>query len=158
MAFLMSINDCLSRFLWGGSIRLRGVTILLDKNSYEQRDTLKARVIADTPGANVLFTQEASGEILRRDIITINEQSKEISIPIEKKHVPNFFLAAALVQDYEVYQAQAEVFVRRRELLSEHHARRPDTPTDINDDASTRKGGPVKSCVRTCIRTWKHLQ
>ncbi|RYG65802.1 hypothetical protein EON80_16650, partial [bacterium] len=101
-----------------GAIRLRGVTILLDKNSYEQGDTLKARVIADKPGANILFTQEASGEILRRDIITIDAQSKEISIPIEKKHVPNFFLAAALVQDYEVYQAQAEVFVPpTRQLL-----------------------------------------
>jgi uncharacterized protein YfaS (alpha-2-macroglobulin family) len=102
-----------------GAIRLRGVTILLDKRSYEEGENLKARIIADKPGANVLLTQEASGEILRRDVITITEQSKEISIPIEKKHVPNFFLAAALVQDFEVYQAQTEVFVPpTRQLLN----------------------------------------
>ena len=94
-----------------GAIRLRGVTILLDKKSYEEGETLRARIIADQPGANVLLTQEASGEILRRDVIQIDAQSKEVQIPIEKKHVPNFFLAAALVQDFEVYQAQAEVFV-----------------------------------------------
>jgi uncharacterized protein YfaS (alpha-2-macroglobulin family) len=102
-----------------GAIRLRGVTILLDKNSYEQGDTLKARIIADKPGANVLLTQEAAGEILRRDVVAIDQQSKEVSIPIEKKHVPNFFIAAALIQDFEVYQAQAEVFVPpTRQLLN----------------------------------------
>ncbi|PQV64468.1 hypothetical protein B1R32_105150 [Abditibacterium utsteinense] len=94
-----------------GAIRLRGVTILLDKKSYEEGDTLRARIIADKPGAHVLLTQEASGEILRRDVLQIDAQSKEVDIPIEKKHVPNFFLAAALVQDFEVYQAQTEVFV-----------------------------------------------
>ncbi len=101
-----------------GAIRLRGVTILLDKRSYEEGETLKARIVADKPGAHVLLTQEASGEILRRDVIAIDAQSKEISIPIEKKHVPNFFLAAALIQDFEVYQAQTEVFVPpTRQLL-----------------------------------------
>ncbi len=102
-----------------GSIRLRGVTILLDKKSYEQGDTLRARLVADKPGANVLLTQEASGDILRRDVIHIDAQSKEIEIPIQKKHVPNFFLAAALIQDFEVYQAQTEVFVPpTRQLLN----------------------------------------
>lgn len=101
-----------------GAIRLRGVTILLDKRSYEEGDTLKARLVADKPGATVLFTQEAFGEVLRRDVLKIEGQSREVSIPIEKKHVPNFFLAAALVQDFEVYQAQTEVFVPpTRQLL-----------------------------------------
>ncbi|HEX9995866.1 MAG TPA: MG2 domain-containing protein [Abditibacterium sp.] len=100
------------------AIRLRGVTILLDKKSYEEGDTLKAAIIADQPGANVLLTQEASGEILRRDVVRIDGKSKQIEIPIDKKHVPNFFLAAALVQDFEVYQAQTEVFVPpTRQLL-----------------------------------------
>ncbi|HEX8463560.1 MAG TPA: alpha-2-macroglobulin family protein, partial [Abditibacterium sp.] len=94
-------------------------TILLDKKSYEEGETLRARLIADKPGATVLFTQETMGDILRRDVIKIDAQSKEISIPIEKKHVPNFFLAAALVQDFEVYQAQTEVFVPpTRQLLN----------------------------------------
>ena len=94
-----------------GVIRLRGATILLDKKSYEEGETLKARIVVDKPGAHVLLTQEASGDILRRDVFFVEGQSREISIPIEKKHVPNFFLAAALVQDFEVYQAQTEVFV-----------------------------------------------
>ena len=94
-----------------GAVRLRGVTILLDKESYAEGETLKARLVADKPGATVLLTQEVGNEILRRDAFKIEGQSREVSIPIDKSKVPNFFLAAALVQDYQVYQAQAEVFV-----------------------------------------------
>ena len=102
-----------------GAIRLRGVTILLDKETYAQGDTIRARLVADQPGATVLLTQEADNEILRRDVYKIDGQSREIDIPVEKKHVPNFYLAAALVQDYEVFQAQTEVFVPPvRQLLN----------------------------------------
>ena len=94
-----------------GAVRLRGVTILLDKESYAEGETLKARLVADKPGATVLLTQEVGSEILRRDVVKIDGQSREIAIPIDKARVPNFFLSAALVQDYEVYQAQTEVFV-----------------------------------------------
>ena len=102
-----------------GAVRLRGVTILLDKESYAEGDTLKARLVADKPGATVLLTQEVGSEILRRDVYKIDGQSREIAIPIDKSKVPNFFLSAALVQDYEVYQAQTEVFVPPvRQLLN----------------------------------------
>ena len=102
-----------------GAVRLRGVTILLDKESYAEGDTLKARLVADKPGATVLLTQEVGSEILRRDVYKIDGQSREVSIPIDKSKVPNFFLSAALVQDYEVYQAQTEVFVPPvRQLLN----------------------------------------
>ncbi len=102
-----------------GAVRLRGVTILLDKESYAEGDTLKARLVADKPGATVLLTQEVGDEILRRDVYKIDGQSREVSIPIDKSKVPNFFLSAALVQDYEVYQAQTEVFVPPvRQLLN----------------------------------------
>ena len=102
-----------------GAVRLRGVTILLDKESYAEGETLKARLVADKPGATVLLTQEVGSEILRRDVVKIDGQSREVSIPIDKARVPNFFLSAALVQDYEVYQAQTEVFVPPiRQLLN----------------------------------------
>ena len=102
-----------------GAVRLRGVTILLDKESYAEGDVLKARLVADKAGATVLLTQEVGSEILRRDVYKIEGQSREIAIPIDKARVPNFFLSAALVQDYEVYQAQTEVFVPPvRQLLN----------------------------------------
>jgi uncharacterized protein YfaS (alpha-2-macroglobulin family) len=102
-----------------GAIRLRGVSILLDKAAYEEGQTIRARLVADRPGANVLLTQEANGQILRRDVVHIPGQSTLVSIPIERKHVPNFFLGAALVQDFEVYQAQTEVVVPpTRQLLN----------------------------------------
>ncbi len=94
-----------------GAIRLRGVEILLDERAYEEGQTIHARLVADRPGAHVLLTQEANGQILRRDVVSILNQSQDVSIRIDKQHVPNFFLGAALVRDFEVYQAQTEVIV-----------------------------------------------
>ncbi len=91
--------------------RLQGVTIVLDKQNYEEGDNAKVLLIADSPGTTVLFTQEAGGDILKRDVIFIEGKSKEITIPIEHQNVPNFSIAAAAVKDYQVYQAQQEVFV-----------------------------------------------
>jgi hypothetical protein len=90
---------------------LQGVTIVLEKRYYEEGDTLKALLVADQPDTTLLFTQEAGGEILKRDVIHIDGRSKEITIPITHEHVPNFMLAAAMVKNFEVYQAQEEVFV-----------------------------------------------
>ncbi|BCM91290.1 hypothetical protein IAD21_03156 [Abditibacteriota bacterium] len=127
-----------------GQIRLRGVTILLDKESYEEGQTVRARLVADKPGANVLFTQEANGQILKRQIVPIPEQSVEVAIPINKTHVPNFFLGAALVQDYEVSQAQAEVIVPpTRQLLK----------LDVKGDKSTYKPGETGT-FQVSARDW----
>ncbi|MDQ3815319.1 MAG: MG2 domain-containing protein, partial [Armatimonadota bacterium] len=91
--------------------RLQGVTIVLDKLYYQEGDTAKALLVADQPGTTVLFTQEAGSEILRRDVIFIEGKNKEVTIPIVHEHVPNFAVAAALVKNFEIYQAQQEVFV-----------------------------------------------
>ena len=91
--------------------RLQGVTIVLDKQNYEEGDSAKVLLIADSPGTTVLFTQEAGGDILKRNVIFIEGKSKEITIPIEHQNVPNFSIAAAAVKDFQVFQAQQEVFV-----------------------------------------------
>ena len=117
-----------------GAIRLRGVTILLDKATYAEGETIKARLVADKPGATVLLTQEVGNEVLRRDVYKIEGQSREIAIPVDKTKVPNFFLAAALAQDFEVFQAQVEVFVPPvRQLLS----------IEVKGDKETYKPGEV---------------
>lgn len=91
--------------------RLQGVTIVLEKRYYEEGDTLQALLIADQPDTTLLFTQEAGGEVLKREVLFIEGRNKEIRIPITHEHAPNFMLAAALVKNFEVYQAQEEVFI-----------------------------------------------
>lgn len=97
--------------------RLQGVTIVVDKRYYQEGDSLKALLVADQPDTTLVFTQEAGGEILHRELIYIPGKSKEITIPIRHEHVPNFALAAALVKNFEVYQAQQEVFVPPQKAL-----------------------------------------
>ncbi len=91
--------------------RQAGLTIVLDKRVYEEGDVAKVLLVADKPDTTVLLTQESSGEILRRDVITIEGKSRQIEISITHDRVPNFAIAAALVKDYQVFQAQQEVFV-----------------------------------------------
>ena len=91
--------------------RQAGLTIVLDKRVYEEGDVAKVLLVADVPDTTVLLTQESSGEILRRDVVTIEGKSRQIEIPITHDRVPNFAIAAALVKDYQVFQAQQEVFV-----------------------------------------------
>ena len=93
------------------AFRQAGLTIVLDKRVYEEGDVAKVLLVADKPDTTVLLTQESSGEILRRDVITIEGKSRQIEIPITHDRVPNFAIAAALVKDYQVFQAQQEVFV-----------------------------------------------
>jgi prepilin-type processing-associated H-X9-DG protein len=91
--------------------RLQGVTLVLEKRVYQEGDVAKVLVVADKPDATILLTQEAGGEILRRDLLKLDGKSRQIEIPITKKHVPNFALAAAAVRDYEVFATQQEIFV-----------------------------------------------
>ncbi|HEX8552097.1 MAG TPA: MG2 domain-containing protein [Abditibacteriaceae bacterium] len=91
--------------------RAQGVQIVLEKRDYEQGQTLKALLIADRPNTTVVLTHEAGGQILKRDLVEIKGKSREITINIEKMHVPNFAIAAAAVRDFEIYQTQQEVFV-----------------------------------------------
>lgn len=91
--------------------RLRGVTILLEKRTYREGDTLKALLVADQPNTTLLFTEEGSNDIMRRGLLTIPRKNREITIRIGRQHSPNFFIAAALVKNFEVYQADQEIFV-----------------------------------------------
>ena len=91
--------------------RQQGVTIVLENRYYKEGDMARVLLVADQPDTTVLFTQEAGGEILKREVIFIAGKTKTLSIPIRKEHVPNFSLAAAAVKNYEVYQTQQEVFV-----------------------------------------------
>lgn len=90
---------------------LQGVTIILEKRYYQEDDSAKVLLIADQPDSTILLTQEAGGETLKRELVYISGRNQEITIPIRHAHIPNFALAAALVKNYEVYQAQEEIFV-----------------------------------------------
>jgi uncharacterized protein YfaS (alpha-2-macroglobulin family) len=131
--------------------RLQGVTIVLDKRNYEEGETIKALLVADQPNTTVLFTQEAGGEILRRDVINIEGKSKEVSIPVRHEHVPNFAFAAAVVKNFEVFQAQAEVFVPPTQQLinvslsSDKEQYKPGEKGTFTLKATDWKGNPARA-------------
>lgn len=137
--------------------RLQGVTIVLDKQNYEEGDTAKVLLIADSPGTTVLLTQEAGGDILRRDVIFIEGKSKEITIPILHQHVPNFSIAAAAAKNFEVYQAQQEVFVPPTKQFLDISVKgdkseyKPGEKGTFTITAKDWKGNPVRSEVSVAL-------
>lgn len=138
-------------------IRLQGVTIVLNKRDYVEGETLKALLIADRPDTTVVLTQEAGGQVLKRDLIEIKGKSREISFPIEKMHVPNFAIAAAVLRDYEVYQAQAEAFVPPvRQLVDlkvtgDKKEYKPGEKGKFTVEATDYEGKPVRAEVALAL-------
>jgi uncharacterized protein YfaS (alpha-2-macroglobulin family) len=137
--------------------RARGVTLVLDKRVYEEGDTLQVLVVADKPGTTVLLTQEADGEILKRDVLSIEGKSRTFSIKIGPEHVPNFAIGAAVVKDFEVLQAQAEVFVPPvRSLLNlkiagDKASYKPGEAGVFNVSATDSAGRPARAEVSLAL-------
>jgi tetratricopeptide (TPR) repeat protein len=137
--------------------RLQGVTIVLDKRAYEEGETVRALLVADMPDTTVLFTQEAGNEILKRQLVRIEGKSAVVEIPVEHKHVPNFVLAAAVAKNYEVYQAQAEVFVPPTKQLinvsvtGDKSEYKPGETGTFNVKATDWKGNPVRSEISLAL-------
>jgi uncharacterized protein YfaS (alpha-2-macroglobulin family) len=133
------------------ALRLQGVTIVVEKRYYEEGDTAKVLLVADQPNTTVLFTQEASGDVLKRELVHIAGKSKEVSITIGHEHVPNFAVAAALVKNFEIYQTQQEIFVPPvQQLLNvsvkgDKSEYKPGDKGTLTLKATDWKGNPVRT-------------
>lgn len=139
------------------AFRLQGVTIVLEKRYYEEGDTTRVLLVADQPDTTLVFTQEAGGQVLKRDLIHIEGKSKQIEIPIRHEHVPNFAIAAAMVKNYEVYQAQEEVFVPPVQQLinvsvqSNKEEYKPGEKGSFTIKATDWKGNPARAEVSVAL-------
>ncbi|MDF2441579.1 MAG: alpha-2-macroglobulin, partial [Abditibacteriota bacterium] len=137
--------------------RLQGVTIVLDKRTYEEGETAKVLLVADQPDTTVLLTQETGGDILKRDVIHIAGKSREIEIPIRHANVPNFAIAAALVKNYEIFQAQQEVFVPpvgqliNVSVSGQKESYKPGEKAVFKLNATDWKGNPVRAEISMAL-------
>ncbi|HMX43824.1 MAG TPA: alpha-2-macroglobulin family protein, partial [Elusimicrobiota bacterium] len=87
-----------------------GLDILLDKDTVRAGGPLSVLVLAPASGRHVLFGVEAAGlESLK--LLSMDGAVKMVEVPVGEKHIPNFFLSATMVSDYEISEVSKEVVV-----------------------------------------------
>jgi hypothetical protein len=87
-----------------------GLEIIVDKDTF--RAGQKASVMLHTPVSNryVLFSIEGDN-LYSHQLVHLDGTAKLLEIPIEEKHEPNIFLAAAMVSDRQLFTDTKQVIV-----------------------------------------------
>lgn len=70
--------------------------LVLDKPRYAPGET--ARVIVKAPFAGTLLLTQEQDRVLSTTVVEMPQNTIELSVPVEEKHQPNFYLAATVVR------------------------------------------------------------
>jgi alpha-2-macroglobulin len=87
-----------------------GVQIIVDKETMRPGETANVMIAVPSSGRWVMLTT-AAGTILDTRVLKMDGTVKLVQIPLEERHVPNFFLTASSIFDVEVATAVARVVV-----------------------------------------------
>lgn len=96
----------------GRVYRFNDLEIIADKRTYKVGETAHLLVNVAENNSRILFSDEVSRGVLRSyRFIDLPNRSTVIDIPVEEKHVPNFFVEATLVRNGRVHMENRELFV-----------------------------------------------
>lgn len=96
----------------GRAHRFNDLEIITDKRTYAVGETAHLLINVAEAQARLLFSDDARNGILRSyRFIDVAGKSTVVDIPIEARHVPNFFAEATLVRNGRVQSQLRELFV-----------------------------------------------
>jgi len=96
----------------GRVYRFNDLEIIADKRTYKVGETAHLLVNVAQNNSRILFSDHVSrGSLLDYRFIDVPSRSTVIDVPIEAKHVPNFFVEATLVRNGRVHNEAQELFV-----------------------------------------------
>jgi hypothetical protein len=96
----------------GRVYRFNDLEIIADKRTYRLGDTAHLLVNVAENNSRILFADQVSqGVLLNWRFIDLSARATVIDVPIEAKHVPNFFVEATLVRNGRVHTEARELFV-----------------------------------------------
>ncbi|HSP06346.1 MAG TPA: MG2 domain-containing protein, partial [Acidobacteriota bacterium] len=87
-----------------------GLEIIVDKDTFRAGQTAPVMLSVPTSDRYVLFTTEAE-DLMGYQLIHMTGTVKLIELPIEEKHVPNFFLGGVMVSDRQIFSDSKQVVV-----------------------------------------------
>lgn len=90
--------------------RTGGVQIIIDKDTFRVGSRAPVMLSAPTNDRYVLFCTDAEN-MLSYQVIHLTGDVKLVELPIEEKHVPNFFMDAIMVSDRQLFEDTKEVVV-----------------------------------------------
>jgi hypothetical protein len=96
----------------GRIYRFNDLEVIADKRTYQPGDTAHLLINTAESNSRILFADQVSqGVLLNWRFIDLPSRSTVIDLPIEEKHVPNFFVEATLVRNGRVHTEAQELFV-----------------------------------------------
>jgi len=96
----------------GRVYRFNDLEIIADKRTYKVGETAHLLVNVAQNNSRILFSDHVSrGSLLDYRFIDVPARSTVIDVPVEAKHVPNFFVEATLVRNGRVHTEAQELFV-----------------------------------------------
>ncbi len=96
----------------GRVYRFNDLEIIADKRTYKIGDIAHLLINAAENNSRILFADQVSqGLLLSWRFIDLPSRTTVIDLPIEAKHVPNFFIEATLVRNGRIHTEARELFV-----------------------------------------------
>jgi uncharacterized protein YfaS (alpha-2-macroglobulin family) len=96
----------------GRVYRFNDLEVIADKRTYKIGDTAHLLVNVAEDNSRILFADQVSqGVLLSWRFIDVPGRSMVIDLPIEARHVPNFFVEATLVRNGRIHTESRELFV-----------------------------------------------
>lgn len=129
-----------------------GLEIVLDKETFRAGNTAPVLISVPTEDRYVLFTAEAE-DLLNYQLVHVTGTVKLVEIPIQEKHVPNFFLNAAMVSDRQFFVDRKQVVIPpvknflKVELKSDRLQYQPREEGTLTVTTTNEKGEPVAAEV-----------
>ncbi|MEW5978379.1 MAG: alpha-2-macroglobulin family protein [Acidobacteriota bacterium] len=129
-----------------------GLEIILDNDTFQIGKTAPVLVSVPTQDRYVLFTAEAE-DFLSYQLVHVTGTVKMVEMKIGDQHVPNFFLAGAMVSDRQFFQERRQVVVPpvrnflKVELKSDRFQYQPREEGTLTITTTDDKGEPVAAEV-----------
>jgi uncharacterized protein YfaS (alpha-2-macroglobulin family) len=138
----------------GRVYRFNDLEIIADKRTYKVGETAHLLINVAQNNARLLFSDHVSrGSLLDYRFIDVPARSTVIDLPIEARHVPDFFVEATLVRDGRVHTEAQELFVPpvqgllTVEVQTDKAQYRPGEKATVRVRATDATGEPVAGRV-----------
>ncbi|HEX6088316.1 MAG TPA: alpha-2-macroglobulin family protein [Thermoanaerobaculia bacterium] len=136
--------------------RAGGLDLILDRETVQRGETASVIVVTPSSGRWVLFSTGAD-DILDTQVLRMDGTVKLVQIPVEQKHMPNFFVTASSIFDRQFMSDTERIVVPPAEQFldvevkpdrEQYEPRQEGTVTITTRDAS---GKPVSAEVALAV-------